>query len=380
MAAPGTAPLRVTLDPASNSGAAATHALLAAMLHATENVSDLIFSPGRPPQVEVYGQLMPVQGQGLRVLTADDTRRIASDLIGDNKPAINMLREQGSCDISFGLPGLARFRVNVFIQRGSCAVVMRVIPTAIPAFSALGLPPELGDIAGLRDGVVLVTGARGSGKSSTLAALLDRINEKQTCHIITIEDPIEFLHNHKQSTIHQRELHSDAPNFAMALRAALRQAPKVILVGEMRDHETMEMVLEAAETGHLVLSSLNAPNAAKTLERIVSSFPPLEQASLRGRLAKTLRYVISQQLIPRKGGGRVAVLEVFKNTPRTAHYLDCEDPAGAGLLDAIKNSASDGMRSFDQEIEKLVRAEVVDKDVALSYASDPQQLERALSQ
>ncbi len=380
MAAPGTAPLRVTLDPASNSGAAATHALLAAMLRATENVSDLIFSPGRPPQVEVYGQLMTVQGQGLRVLTADDTRRIASDLIGDNKPAITMLREQGSCDISFGLPGLARFRVNVFIQRGSCAVVMRVIPTTIPGFAALGLPPQLGEIASLRDGVVLVTGARGSGKSSTLAALLDRINEEQTCHIITIEDPIEFLHNHKRSTIHQRELHSDAPNFALALRAALRQAPKVILVGELRDHETMEMVLEAAETGHLVLSSLNAPNAAKTLERIVASFPAIEQASLRGRLAKTLRYVISQQLIPRKGGGRVAVLEIFKSTPRTAHYLDCEDPTGAGLLDAIKNSASEGMASFDQEIEKLVRAQVVDQDVALSYASDPQQLQRALSQ
>jgi twitching motility protein PilT len=380
MAAPGIAPLQVTLEPSSHSGAAATHALLAAMLRASDKVSDLIFSPGRPPQVEIYGQLMVVQGPGLRVLSADDTRRIASDLIGDNKQAINILREQGSCDISFGLAGLARFRVNVFIQRGSCAVVMRVIPTAIPEFSALGLPPQLGEIAGLRDGIVLVTGARGSGKSSTLAALLDRINEKQVCHIITIEDPIEFLHNHKQSTIHQRELHSDTPNFAMAMRAALRQAPKVILVGELRDCETMEMVLEAAETGHLVLSSLNAPNAAKTLERIVSSFPSLEQSSVRSRLAKTIRYVISQQLIPRKSGGRVAVLEVFKNTPRTAHYLDCEDPAGANLLDAIRNGTSEGTRSFDQEIEKLVRAGVVDSEVGLSYATDPQQLQRILVQ
>lgn len=380
MAATGTAPLQVTLDPASRSGAAATHALLAAMLRANEKVSDLIFSPGRPPQVEVYGQLTTVQGPGLRVLTADDTRRIASDLIGDNKQAISMLREHGSCDISFGLPGLARFRVNIFIQRGSCAVVMRVIPTVVPQFSALGLPPELGEIASLRDGIVLVTGARGSGKSSTLAALLDRINEKQTCHIITIEDPIEFLHNHKQSTIHQRELHSDTPNFALALRAALRQAPKVILVGELRDRETMEMVLEAAETGHLVLSSMNAPNAAKTLERIVTAFPVPEQTSLRGRLARTLRYVISQQLIPRKRGGRVVVLEVFKNTPRIAHYLDCEDPAGANLLDAIKNGGSEGMQTFDQAIEKLVRAELVDPEVALSYAADPQQLQRALSQ
>ena len=380
MASPGTAPLQVTFEPASHSGTAATHALLAAMLRATEKVSDLIFSPGRPPQVEVYGQLIAVQGPGLRLLTADDTRRIASDLIGDNKQAINMLREQGSCDISFGLPGLARFRVNIFIQRGSCAVVMRVIPTAIPEFAALGLPLQLGEIANLRDGIVLVTGARGSGKSSTLAALLDRINEKQTCHIITIEDPIEFLHNHKRSTIHQRELHSDTPNFALALRAALRQAPKVILVGELRDRETMEMVLEAAETGHLVLSSLNAPNAAKTLERIVSAFPAAEQPSLRGRLAKTLRYVISQQLLPRKSGGRVAVLEVFKNTQRTVQYLDCEDASGGTLLEAVKNGASEGMLHFDQEIEKLVRAGIVDQEVGLSYATDSQQLQRALSQ
>jgi twitching motility protein PilT len=380
MASPGTAPLQVTFEPASHSGMAATHALLAAMLRATEKVSDLIFSPGRPPQVEVYGQLIPVEGPGLRLLTADDTRRIASDLIGDNKQAINMLREQGSCDISFGLPGLARFRVNIFIQRGSCAVVMRVIPTAIPEFAALGLPPQLGDIANLRDGIVLVTGARGTGKSSTLAALLDRINEKQTCHIITIEDPIEFLHNHKRSTIHQRELHSDTPNFALALRAALRQAPKVILVGELRDRETMEMVLEAAETGHLVLSSLNAPNAAKTLERIVSAFPSAEQASLRGRLAKTLRYVISQQLLPRKDGGRVAVLEVFKNTQRTVQYVDSEDASGDTLLEAVRNGASEGMLHFDQEIEKLVRAGVVDQEVGLSYATDCQQLQRSLTQ
>src|SRR5437667_215985 len=178
------------------------------MLRVNSQVSDLIFSPGRPPQVEIHGQLVSVDASGLRSLTADDTRRVASDLIGNNKQAITMLREQGSCDISFGLPGVARFRVNVFIQRGSCAVVMRVIPTTLPSFASLGLPPQLGEIANLRDGIVLVTGARGSGKSSTLATLLDKINEQQTCHIITIEDPIEFLHNHKSATIHQRELHS----------------------------------------------------------------------------------------------------------------------------------------------------------------------------
>jgi len=379
MAAPGTAPLKITLDSALNSGISGTHALLTAMLGATEKVSDLIFSPGRPPQVEVYGQLIALQGPGLRLLSADDTRRIASDLIGDNKQAINMLREQGSCDISFGLPGVARFRVNVFIQRGSCAIVMRVIPTKIPEFSSLGLPVQLGEIANLRDGIVLVTGPRGSGKSSTLAALLDRINERQTSHIITIEDPIEFLHNHKKSTIHQRELHSDTPNFALALRAALRQAPKVIVVGEMRDRETMEMVLEAAETGHLVLSSLNAPSVFKTLERIVSAFPLSEQQSLRGRLAKTLRYVISQQLIPKKDGGRVAILEVFKNTNRTRQYLECEDSSGENLLEAVKNGAMEGMQHFDAELERLVRADAVDVQTALSYASDAQQLQSALS-
>jgi twitching motility protein PilT len=379
MASPGTAPLQVTLDPSSGSGATSTHALLAAMLRATEKISDLIFSPGRPPQVEVYGQLIPVQAQGLHLLSADDTRRIASDLIGNNKQAINMLREQGACDISFGLPGLARFRVNVFIQRGSCAVVMRVIPTTIPEFATLGLPQELLEIASLRDGIVLVTGARGAGKSSTLAALLDQINEKQTCHILTIEDPIEFLHNHKRATIHQRELHSDTPNFALALKAALRQAPKVILVGELRDRETMEMVLEAAETGQLILSSMNAPNAAKTLERIANAFPPAEHSSLRGRLAKTLRYVISQRLIPRKDGGRVAILEVFKNSQRTASYIECEDPSGDTLLEAVKNGSYEGMQHFDAELATLVRDKIVDLEVALSYASDPQQLQRLLA-
>src|SRR5262252_9925094 len=215
MAAPTIAPISVPLEGFSGNGRVATPALLGGMLRAAEKISDLIFSPGRPPQVQVYGQMIPVQASGLTVLTADDTRHIAADLIGDNKQAINTLREQGSCDISYGLPGLARFRVNLFIQRGSCAVVMRVIPTAIPEFEALHLPAHLGDVANLRNGVVLVTGPTSSGKSSTVAALLDRITRDRDYHIITIEDPIEFLHNHKRSTMHQRELHSDTPNFAL---------------------------------------------------------------------------------------------------------------------------------------------------------------------
>jgi twitching motility protein PilT len=381
MAAPGIAPIQLALETPSVSGPVPTHALLAAMLRATDQVSDLIFSPGRPPQVEVYGQLIPVQAPGLQTLNADDTRRIASDLIGNNKQAITTLREQGSCDISFGLPGLARFRVNVFIQRGSCAVVMRVIPTSIPDFASLGLPRQLLEIANLRDGIVLVTGPRGSGKSSTLAALLDCINQRQTCHIITIEDPIEFLHNHKRATIHQRELHSDTPSFALALRAALRQAPKVILLGEMRDRETMEMVLEAAETGHLVLSSLNTLDAAKTVERIVSAFDATERGSIRSRLAKTVRYIVSQRLIPRAdGNGCVAVIEILKSGPRTGQYIEHDDHPGQLLHEAIKNGAAEGMQYFDGEIVKLVQAGVVDTETALAYATDAQALRHALGQ
>jgi twitching motility protein PilT len=381
MAAPGIAPISVVLEPSTSSGAVVTHALLTSILRANDRVSDLIFSPGRMPQVEINGQLIAVQGAGLQPFTADDTRRIASDLIGENKQAIAILREQGFCDVSYGLPGVARFRVNVFIQRGSCAVVMRVIATTIPAIASLGLPPQLGEVASLRDGIVLVTGTRGSGKSSTLAALLDSINQQQVCHIITIEDPIEFLHNHKRATVHQRELHSDTPSIAVALRAALRQTPNVILVGEMRDRETMEMVLEAAESGHLVLTTLNTVDAAKTVERIVGAFSAPEQSSIRSRLARTFRYIVSQRLVPRKDGtGRIAIVEILKANPRTQGCVEVNDFSGQNLLSAIKTGASEGMQDFDGEIAKLVRAGVLDLETATLYASDPQELRQMVAQ
>jgi twitching motility protein PilT len=328
----------------------------------------------------VHGNLIPVEAPGLSLLSADDTRRLASDLIGTNKQAITMLREQGSCDISYALPGLARFRVNIFIQRGSCAVVMRVIPTVVPDFASLGLPAQLEEVANLRDGIVLVTGARGSGKSSTLAALLDCINERQACHIITIEDPIEFLHSHKKATIHQRELHSDTPSFAQALRAALRQAPQVILVGEIRDRETTEMLLEAAETGHLVLSSLNTLDAAKTVERLLGVFAFGEQQGIRRRIAKTLRYVVSQRLLPRSDGGRVAVVEILKACARTHEYLEQADSPRQNLLQIMKDGHSEGMQHFDGEIEKLVRGGTVDVETALKHATDPQELRAILQE
>jgi twitching motility protein PilT len=380
MAAPTVAPISVVLEGVSGSGQVATPALLTAMLRAGDKVSDLIFSPGRPPQVQIYGQMVPVQVQGLTLLTPDDTRQIAADLIGDNRQAITTLREHGACDISFGLPGLARFRVNIFIQRGSCAVVMRVIPTAIPDFAALRLPEQLADVTRLRDGIVLVTGPAGSGKSSTLAVLLDRINQEKYYHIITIEDPIEFLHNHKCSTIHQRELHSDTPSFAHALRSAMRQAPKVILVGEMRDRETIEIVLEAAETGHLVFSSLNTMDASKTVERIVSSFSPAEQQSVRERFAKSFRYIICQRLISKSDrSGRVAAFEVLKANARTRECIEKGERENKTLLDAMKAGSSEGMQHFDGEIAELVQDRVVDLETALTFASNPGSLGQELA-
>jgi twitching motility protein PilT len=380
MAAPTIAPISVVLEGFSGSGRVATPALLGAMLRAAEKISDLIFSPGRPPQVQVYGQMIPVQVPGLTFLTADDTRHIAADLIGDNKQAITTLREHGACDISYGLPGLARFRVNIFIQRGSCAVVMRVIPTVIPDFATLRLPQQLSDVTKLKDGIVLVTGPAGSGKSSTLAVLLDAINREKYYHIITVEDPIEFLHNHKCSTIHQRELHSDTPSFAHALRSAMRQAPKVILVGEMRDRETIEIVLEAAETGHLVFSSLNTMDASKTVERIVTSFSPAEQQSVRERFSKSFRYIICQRLMSKTDrSGRVAAFEILKANSRTRESIEKGERENRSLLDAIKSSNADGMQHFDGEIAQLVQDRLIDLETGLAYATNPANLGQELA-
>jgi twitching motility protein PilT len=380
MAAPGNSPIAIAFEGINGTGSIPTSVLLAGMLRASEKVSDLIFSPGRPPQVEIHGQLTPVEISGSSTLSADDTRRIAADLIGTNKQAINTLREQGSCDVSYGLPGMARFRVNVFIQRGSCVIVMRVIPTVIPTLSSLHLPSQLEEITKVRNGIILVTGGTGSGKSSTLAALIDRINSEHCYHVLTVEDPIEFLHKHKKSTVHQRELHSDAPNFAMALRAALRQAPRVIMVGEIRERETLEILLEAAENGHLVLSSMNTVDASKTVERIVGTFPATEQQSARERLAKTFRCIIAQRLIPRADGGdRIAVVEILKSNSRTRDCIEQGERPGRTLLDAIKSSENEGMQHFDGEIAKLVRSGLVDIETGLGFASNPAVLGQELA-
>ena len=352
--------------------------LLAAMLRTSAKVSDLFFSPGKPPLVEINGKLASAGAP--RPLTAEDTRRIASDLIGNNQHAIENLKKLGSCDVSYSLPGLTRFRVNIFMQRGTCAVVMRVIPGKIPDFGTLNLPSELGKIVGLRNGIVLVTGPTGSGKSSTLAAIIDRINREQFYHVLTIEDPIEFLHPHKNCIVHQRELHSDTPSFALALRAALRQAPKVILVGEMRDRETIEIAMEAAETGHLVLSTLHTIDASKTVERILGAFPMDEQHTLRNRLAKSFRYIVSQRLIPRKDvAGRIAAIEILKSTLRTRDYVEKGEGEGKTLLDAMRVGDQEGMQHFDGEIEKLIREGIIDLETGLAYATNSSNLQLELA-
>jgi twitching motility protein PilT len=355
-----------------------TPELLAAMLKTSPKISDLFFSPGKPPLVEIGGKLASAGAS--RALTFEDTRRIASDLIGNNQLAIDNLKELGSCDVSYSLPGANRFRVNIFMQRGTCAVVMRVIPGKVPDFETLNLPAELKKIVDLRNGIVLVTGPTGSGKSSTLAAIIDRINKEQSYHVLTIEDPIEFLHPHKNCLVHQRELHSDTPSFALALRAALRQAPKVILVGEMRDRETIEIAMEAAETGHLVLSTLHTIDASKTVERIVGVFPMAEQHTLRNRLAKSFRYIISQRLVPRKDGtGRVAVIEILKSTLRTREYVEKGETDGRTLLDAMRVGEQEGMQTFDGDIERLIREGVLDMETGLAYATNSGNLQLDMS-
>ncbi|MCA1618193.1 MAG: PilT/PilU family type 4a pilus ATPase [Acidobacteria bacterium] len=346
--------------------------VLQRMLSVSDKVSDLIFSPGRPPQVELLGELRPVPVPGLEKLLPAHTAGLAKIIIGNHQTAGENLEKLGSADLSFSAPGFARFRVNIFMQRGTHAIVMRVIPNRPPQWSDYNLPPVLKEIVGLKNGVVLVTGPTGSGKSTTLAAVIDLINETKAYHIVTIEDPIEFLHPHKNSTVHQRELHSDTPSFALALRAALRQAPKVILVGEMRDRETIEVALEAAETGHLVLSTLHTIDAAKTVDRIIGVFPKNEEQSVRTRLSQSFRFIVSQRLLPRADRqGRIGAIEILKSTARTREYMEYGEREGKSLTDAMEQGDLEGMQTFDGVLERYVREGLVKREDATAYATNP---------
>ena len=350
------------------------------MLSVADNISDLNFSVGRPPQVEINGKLTPVDVKGLRTLMPYQTEIIAMSLLEGNTDAARRFIQTGSTDISYAIPSRVRFRVNIFKQRGSISIVMRVIPTSVPTIASLELPLQLGEISQLKNGIVLLTGPTGSGKSSTLAAIIDKVNQEHSYHIVTIEDPIEFLHSHKKSTINQRELGTDTPAFALGLRAALRQAPKVILVGEMRDMETTEIALEASETGHLVLSTLHTTDASKTVNRIIGIYPKSEEHVIRTRLAQAFRYIISQRLIPRADGtGRIAVVEILKATPRTREYIEQGETEGKTLLEAMNDGELEGMQHFDQTIERMIRNKVITQENGLAYATNPSNLLLRLS-
>lgn len=366
-------------SPAVSQNVQAFHNVLRRMLAVDPKISDLIFSPGRPPQVELTGDLQGVPISGLEKLKPMQIKAMADLMLIDNEQGIETLEKKGSADISYSVNGLCRFRVNIFRQRGTYAIVMRVIPTTPPDWRELNLPPGVMSSAELKNGLVLVTGPTGSGKSTTLAAIIDLINSTKKYHIVTIEDPIEFIHEHKLGTVHQRELHSDTPDFALALRAALRQAPKVILVGEMRDRETIEVAMEAAETGHLVLSTLHTIDAAKTIDRIIGVFPKNEEAAIRTRLAQSFRRIISQRLMPKTGGGRIAAIEILVSNSRTREYIEKGEKEGRSIIDAMNDGELDGMQTFDGVLEKYIRDGLVRKDIAVAYASNANNLLLAIS-
>jgi twitching motility protein PilT len=344
--------------------------LLETMLDVAPGISDLNLSVGRPPQVEIDGHLRPVKFGGIDRLAPFQTELIAMRLLSGKRDLADKLVKSGSVDLSYSLAQRTRFRVNVFSQRGTYSIVLRVIPNRVPTIEELGIPLQLNKICDERNGIVLITGPTGSGKSTTLAAIIQKLNVEKPIHIITIEDPIEYLHPHLLATVNQREVGSDTPNFALALRAALRQAPKVVLVGEMRDVETVSIALEAAETGHLVLSTLHTIDAAKTVDRIVGIFPKNEERQVRTRFAQSFRWIVSQRLIPKPGGGRMAVCEILRATSRTREYIQEGEREGKSLEDAMVAGGLEGMQTFDSELERLIISGQLDREVALSYATN----------
>jgi twitching motility protein PilT len=344
--------------------------LLSRMLESHDNVSDLNFSVARPPQVEVSGELTPVLiDPRLERLTPFQTETLALHLMQSDRRLSQLLIAQGSCDCSYALIGKARFRINVFQQRNSYSIVLRKLSTQVLTIDDLRLPRVFHQMTQEKNGLILVTGATGSGKSTTLAALIDRMNQTKAMHIVTLEDPIEFVHTHKKATINQRELGSDFDTFANGLRAALRQAPKVILVGEMRDRETVEIALSAAETGHLVLSTLHTIDAGQTITRILGMFDKDEEKLVRIRLANTLRWIVSQRLLPKVDGGRVAALEIMGTNLRVKDSVLNGESEGKTFYEIIEAAEPFGMQTFDQSILKLFHEGVIDEDTALAYAS-----------
>lgn len=344
--------------------------VLMTMLDSQPEVSDLLFTADKPLQVESFGELKPVSiDPPLEKLTPFQTETIALNLMGDNPWHLNDLLRRGSCDSAYTLADRARFRISIFSQRGCYSIVCRKLNTVIPTLEGLSFPSIIGEIPREKTGLVLVTGATGSGKSTTLAAVLNQINRTKPVHIITLEDPVEFVHHHQQATFNQRELGSDFDTFSSGLRAALRQAPKVILVGEIRDRETVKIALSAAETGHLVLSTLHTVDAGQTINRILGMFQTDEQEQLRARLADTLRWVVSQRLVPKITGGRHALLEIMGSNLRVQETIRLGESEGKSFYEIIEASQAFGWRTFDHSALESYEQGEITEETALLYCT-----------
>lgn len=352
---------------------------ITSMLASYEDVSDLNITVGKTLQVESAGVLMPVSvNPPVKRLTPFQSEVFALNLIGNDRRLLRQLVEKGSCDLSYTLDDKARFRVNIFTQKGHFTTVLRKLETTIPTISSMKFPAAFNKMAGELNGLILFTGATGSGKTTSLAALLHKINTDQSFHIITLEDPIEYVHPHLKSTFNQRELGNDFESFASGMRAALRQAPKVILVGEMRDRETMEIGLTAAETGHLVLSTLHTIDAGQTINRILGMFEQEEQPQIRNRLADTIRWVVGQRLLPKVGGGRVAAMEILCTSLRVKDLILNGEDEEKTFYKIIQQGSAANMRTFDQHILRLYESELITEQTAIRYSSYRNEIARGL--
>lgn len=345
------------------------------------NISDINVTVGKPLQVEVDGELIPVAlPTPIATLTPFQTETFALQLLNNDRRAIHLLLEQGSTDISYAVGERARFRVNIFSGRGTYAIVMRRLAARIPTVEELKLPSILNDIATEKNGLVLVTGATGSGKSSTLAAVLRKVNQTRAVHVVTLEDPVEFVHQHEKATFNQRELGADFDTFENGLRAALRQAPKIILVGEMRDRATVEIALHAAETGHLVLSTLHTIDAGQTINRIVGMFEQAEEQLVRHRLAAMMRWVVAQRLVPKSGGGRLAVLEIMRSNLRVQETIVHGESEGKTFYEIIDAGVAMGMQTFDKSLLQAYESGLISEPTAMAYASQRSFVRRGIDQ
>ncbi len=344
--------------------------ILTSMLNAYKGASDLNITVDKPFQVEASGELKPVSlDPPIPKISPYQAEIFALNLISGDRRAIRDLLTHGSCDISYQVEGKARFRVNIFSQKGCYSIVMRQLPTKIPTINELNLPHAFYDMTKEKNGFILVTGATGSGKSTSLAALLNEINDKYAVHVVTLEDPIEFVHPQKKATFNQRELGTDFDSFASGLRAALRQAPKIILVGEMRDRETVEIALSAAETGHLVLSTLHTIDAGQAINRIVSMFEHDEERQVRLRLAETVRWIVCQRLLPKQGGGRVAAFDILRNNLTIQDLIIHGETEDKTFYDIMQKNIAIGMMTFDQSIAELFRKGLISEQTALTHAT-----------